>query len=74
MGSLVLIRESGEGSWRTTMPVGDLLILVCNVQQAMFAEVGANQLHAGGQAVDFAAGVRQRRNAGQVNANGVDVG
>ena len=55
------------------MPVGDLLILVGNVEQAVLAEVRADQLHADGQAVDLAARVRQRRNAGQVDADGVDI-
>lgn len=56
------------------MPVGNLLVLVRDVEQTGFAEVGPQQLHAQRQTVGKPGGQGNARNACQVGGNGVDVG
>src|SRR5690606_638893 len=52
--------------WRPGMPVGGLLVLMGHVQQARFAEIGAEQLHAHRQVIDKARRQGDARHAGEV--------
>src|SRR5690606_8251322 len=60
--------------WRPGMPVGGLLVLMGHVQQARFAEIGTEQLHAYRQIIGKARRQGDPRYPGEVGGNGVDIG